>query len=285
MVRIIADSTCDLPDTLLAQYNITLLPLHIVLGAASYKDRLEITPVEIYAWSNRTKASPKTSAPNVAQITDLIRPYYDQGDEILLMSISENMSSAASNMHLAAQSFDMPERIRIIESSNLSTGFGLLAIEAAYLAKAGKSADEIAAHIETLKPLIRASFVVDTLTFLERGGRCSGAAALAGSILKLHPKIVVQDGKMHVSHKYRGSIQKAIFAYVDDLIPSLMNAQPRRVFITHSGCDAATVDTVFKRLSALNHFDEILVTQAGGVISSHCGPGTLGVLFIAQGEE
>ena len=284
MVRIIADSTCDLTDELLSQYSITLLPLYIVLGEDAYMDRTEITPDRIYAWSDSTRQSPKTSAPNITQIADAIRPFYEQGEEVILMSISESMSSTAANMHAAAQLFDAPERIHVIESANLSTGFGLLAIEAALLAQQGRSAGEILAHVEALKPLVRASFVVDTLTYLERGGRCSSVAALAGSVLRLHPKIVVQEGKMSAAQKYRGSMPRVISAYADDLTPALLKARPDRVFITHSGCDEATIDAVREKLAALNRFGEILVTRAGGVISSHCGPGTLGILFIAQDD-
>lgn len=284
MVRIIADSTCDLTDELLNQYSIILLPLYIVLGEDAYMDRTEITPDRIYAWSDSTRQSPKTSAPNITQIADAIRPFYERGEEVILMSISESMSSTAANMHAAAQLFDAPERIHVIESANLSTGFGLLVIEAAILAQQGRSAGEILAHVEALKPLVRASFVVDTLTYLERGGRCSSVAALAGSVLRLHPKIVVQEGKMSAAQKYRGSMPRVISAYADDLTPALLKARPDRVFITHSGCDEATIDAVREKLAALNRFGEILVTRAGGVISSHCGPGTLGILFIAQDD-
>ena len=281
MVRIIADSTCDLTDELLSQYSIPLDGDH---GEDAYMDRTEITPDRIYAWSDSTRQSPKTSAPNITQIADAIRPFYEQGEEVILMSISESMSSTAANMHAAAQLFDAPERIHVIESANLSTGFGLLAIEAALLAQQGRSAGEILAHVEALKPLVRASFVVDTLTYLERGGRCSSVAALAGSVLRLHPKIVVQEGKMSAAQKYRGSMPRVISAYADDLTPALLKARPDRVFITHSGCDEATIDAVREKLAALNRFGEILVTRAGGVISSHCGPGTLGILFIAQDD-
>lgn len=282
MVKIIADSTCDLTDELLARYDISICPLHIVLGEDAFKDRTELSPDDIYSWSDRTKQSPKTSAPNVAQIEEIIRPYYEQGHELILMSISESMSSTASNMHTAAQLFEEPERIHVVESANLSTGFGLLAIEAAILAKEGRDAAEIIRHIEALKPRIRSSFVVDTLTYLHRGGRCSSISALAGGVLKLHPKIVVQDGKMSAAQKYRGSMPRVISAYAEDMKADLLSANKERVFITHSGCSEASIQSVREFLESLGHFDEILITRAGGVISSHCGPGTLGILYIGQ---
>ena len=138
------------------------------------------------------------------------------------------------------------------------------------------------AHVTSLIPLVRASFVVDTLTFLHRGGRCSGAAALMGSMLKLHPKIVVRDGQMLVDKKYRGSLARCIPAYTHDLHDDLLRARPERVFITHSGCDPEVVEQVRTYLTSLNHFDAVIETRAGGVISCHCGPGTLGVLFILK---
>ena len=176
-------------------------------------------------------------------------------------------------MRLAAGELEAENRITVIDSANLSTGIGLLVIEAAIMAKNGHSASEIASVMETLKPNVRASFVVDTLTYLYRGGRCNAVAAMAGGVLKLHPKIVV---------KYRGKINSVIMSYVKDMETDLKAARPDRVFITHSGCDAATVESVRSYLESLGVFHEILETRAGGVVSSHCGPGTLGVLFIAK---
>ena len=170
----------------------------------------------------------------------------------------------------------------VIDSANLSTGIGLLVIEAAEMAQQGKGAAEITARIEELKPLVRASFVVDTLTYLYRGGRCSGLAALAGGALKLHPRIGVEDGKMGPGKKYRGNMEKVVLSYVKDMEEAMKNARPERVFITHSGSAPEIVDKVRAYLNDLHVFHEILETRAGGVVSSHCGPGTLGVLFIAK---
>jgi DegV family protein with EDD domain len=165
---------------------------------------------------------------------------------------------------------------------NLSTGVGHLVVEAAIMAKNGESAETIVNEIEKMRHRVRASFVIDTLVYLQRGGRCSSVAAIAGGLLKLHPKIVVENGKMIASKKYRGSIDSAILKYVADLEEELAKAKKDRVFITHSGCDKELIDKVREKLEALNRFDEILVTRAGSVISSHCGPGTLGVLFMEE---
>lgn len=282
MVKVIADSTCDLSKELIEKYDITILPLHIVLGDEEYEDGRNILPDDIYKWSDENKRTPKTSAPSQEAAINLMQPYVDEGREIVCFAISSDMSTSINVMRLAVEELEVQEQVQVIDSENLSTGIGLLVLEAAILAKEGKTAREIADRIEELKPLVRASFVVDTLTYLYRGGRCSGLAAMAGGALKLHPRISVADGKMSPGKKYRGNIDKVIMSYVKDMEEELKDAKPDRVFITHSGCDEKIVQDVRTYLESLHIFKEILETRAGGVISSHCGPGTLGVLFIAQ---
>ena len=283
MIKIISDSTCDLSKDLIEKYDIAILPLHIHLGEDEYQDGVTITPDEIYAWADANNTTPKTSAASMIEAIDMFEPYIKNGDEIISFSIASGMSANNNVMRLAAEDLEAEDKIHVIDSANLSTGIGLLVIEAAIMAQEGKSADEIVARIEELKPLVSASFVVDTLTYLHRGGRCSSVAALAGGMLKLHPKIVVDNGKMDANKKYRGKMGSVIMSYAKDLEEDLKNAKKDRVFITHSGCDESVISDVRAYLKSLNKFDEILVTRAGGVISSHCGPGTLGVLFI-KGE-
>lgn len=282
MVKIIADSTCDLSQELLTKYDISILPLHVLLGEEEYLDGRTITPDQIYSWSDAHKTTPKTSAPSLVEATELMKPYVEEKREIVCFSISDEMSTSGNVMRLAAEELSAQQLVTVINSANLSTGIGLLVIEAAIMAGNGATGKEIAERMEELKPLVRASFVVDTLTYLHRGGRCSGVAALAGSALKLHPKIIVENGRMTPQKKYRGKIERVILDYVRDLEQDLKSAKKERVFITHSGCDAVVVEAVRSYLEGLQVFDEILETRAGGVISSHCGPGTLGVLFIAQ---
>jgi len=282
MVKIISDSTCDLSQELLERYGIAVLPLQVTLGEASYEDGINITVDEIYRWADENKTTPKTAAPSVETAANVLRPWLEKGMELVCFSVSESMSTSANVMRLAAKELKAQERVTVINSQNLSTGVGLLVIEAAIMAKAGKSAREITESIKAMRPLIRASFVVDTLTYLHRGGRCSGVAALAGSMLKLHPKIEVSGGKMGVSKKYRGKLNRVLPEYVEDMKEELLNARTQRVFITHSGCEEETIRQVKTILEGLGRFEEILVTRAGSVISSHCGPGTLGVLFIAN---
>lgn len=283
MIKIISDSTCDLSKELIEKYDITILPLHIHLGEDEYQDGVTITPDEIYTWADANNTTPKTSAASMIEVIDMFEPYIKNGDEIISFSIASGMSANNNVMRLAAEDLEAEDKIHVIDSANLSTGIGLLVIEAAVMAKEGKSADEIVARIEELKPLVSASFVVDTLTYLHRGGRCSSVAALAGSALKLHPKIVVENGKMDANKKYRGKMNSVILSYAKDMEEDLKNAKKDRVFITHSGCEENIINNVRTYLESLDKFDEILITRAGGVISSHCGPGTLGVLFI-KGE-
>ena len=282
MVKIISDSTCDLTKELLEEYNISILPLHVILGENDFLDGITVTPEEIYEWADANKTTPKTSAPSIEDAIDLFKPYVENGDSVIYFSISKEMSTSINVINLAVDELEATDKIFVIDSANLSTGVGHLVLEAATMAKEGMNVSDIVAKIEDLKPLVRASFVVDTLTYLHRGGRCSSVAALAGGVLKLHPKIVVEDGKMSATKKYRGKMDSVILSYVKDMEEDLHNAKTDRVFITHSGCDEEIIQSVYSYLEELDIFKEIIVTRAGSVISSHCGYGTLGVLFISK---
>lgn len=281
MVKIISDSTCDLSKELIERYNVSIIPLHIHLGEKEYGDGVDVSPDDIYKWSDENKTTPKTSAASIQEVVDVIEPELKKHEEVICFSISASMSASGNVMRLAAEELEASDRVFVIDSANLSTGIGLLVIEAAIMAGEGKCAKEIVEEIEALKPLVRASFVVDTLTYLYRGGRCSAVAAMAGGMLKLHPRIMVENGKMDAGKKYRGSLKNVILAYTKDMEEELKNARTDRVFITHSGCSREIIDSVREYLESLKLFDEILETRAGGVVSSHCGPGTLGVLFIS----
>ena len=247
MVKIISDSTCDLSPELVNRYDIDILPLHILLGEKEYKDGKNITPDEIFAWSDAHKTTPKTSAPSLVDAIEILKPYVEEKREVICFSISSSMSTSGNVMRLAADELEASDFVTVIDSANLSTGIGLQVVEAAVMAQAGKSAAEITAALEEVRPKVRASFVVDTLMYL-----------------------------------YRGKLHSVVMSYVRDMEADLKNARPERVFITHSGCDRKIVEDVQAYLQSLGIFQEILETRAGGVVSSHCGPGTLGVLFIAK---
>ena len=283
MIKILSDSTCDLSPELIKKYDIGIIPLYVRLGEDEYLDGVNITPDDIYKWSDETEKTPGTAAPSVNDIMNILKTY--DADDYIIFTISASMSSCYSNCMLAAEELAMEDHIHVINSKNLSTGIGLLIIEAAQMAENGKSAAEITDYIEKLIPRVRASFVVETLTYLYRGGRCSGVAAYFGNALKLHPRIAVVDGGMRPENKYRGFPQKYISDYVKDMEDALKSAKPERVFITHSGCSPELVIMVKDYLTKMERFGEILETRAGSVVSSHCGPGTLGVLFIDKEQE
>ncbi len=282
MIRIFADSTADLSPELIERYNVTIIPLHICLDDREYKDGLEITPDEIYKWADEHNTTPKTSAVSMEDAENAFKPVIDSGDEIIAFTISSKMSTTYNVFNIAAENLNAADKISVIDSENLSTGIGLLVLAACDMVKAGEKREDIVDAINKLRPMVRSSFVVDTLVYLHRGGRCSSVAALAGSMLKLHPEIVVRDGAMLADKKYRGRIDTVTLDYVHDMELSLLDARPERVFITHSGASDEVVSKVKDYLQSLKCFKEIHITRAGGVISSHCGPGTLGVLFIAK---
>lgn len=284
MVRIISDSTCDLSEELIERFGVTILPLSVVLDEEAHLDGVDIAPDDIYAWADEHKATPKTASFSIAQAVECFQPYLEAGEELVCFAISESMSASCQTMRLAAAELEAEDRVHVIDSQSLSTGVGLLVIEAAVMATQGKSATDIAEAVEALRPKVRASFVVDTLVYLHRGGRCSGLAAMMGGALRLHPRIAVEGGKMLPGRKYRGRMEHVIEQYVGDMREDLLAARVDRVFITHSGCPREQVEAVRAYLTELGRFQEIHETRAGGVVSSHCGPGTLGVLFI-DGRE
>lgn len=280
-VKIIADSTCDLSKDLIEEYGIQIIPLCIVMDDKSYYDGEEISPDEIYTWADANKTTPKTAAVTFEYGSKILKPLMEAQEEIIFFGISEKMSTTCNVIRIIADEMEY-KKLHVIDSMNLSTGIGLQVLYAARLAREGRSASEIVSAVESRRDKVRASFVVETLTYLARGGRCSAVTALLGNALNLKPEIVVENGAMKVARKYRGKQTSVINKYVSDLEEGLLNADPSCVFITHSGCDRAIVESVRAYLEGLNHFENIYETRAGGVISSHCGPGTLGVLFYLQ---
>ncbi len=278
-VRIVTDSTCDLSQELLDRYDIKVIPLCIIMDDQSYKDGVEVKTEDVLKWSNDNKTTPKTSAANLEDASEFLRPFQEAGEEVIYIGISEDMSTTCNVMRLAGEELEF-ENFHVINSMNLSTGIGLQVLRAADLAAKGKSAQEIYDAINGAREDVRASFVVDTLVFLSRGGRCSAVTALLASTLKIKPRIAVTLGKMGVSKKYHGNFDKSIIKYVHEMEDDLLAADPSRVFITHSPMEnPALVEEIKDYLKSLKHFDEVLETNAGCVISSHCGPNCLGVLF------
>lgn len=282
-VKIVADSTCDLSADLIEKYDITIIPLCIVMGENSYFDGIETTPEEIYKWADANKTTPKTAAVTIDNAASLLKPFMDEGREIVFFGISSQMSTTCNVVRLIGEEAGY-DKLHVIDSQSLSTGIGLQVLYAARLSMAGESAASIVEKAEKRRSAVSASFVIDTLTYLSRGGRCNSVTALLANTLKLKPEIVVKDGAMIVAKKYRGQLGSVLLKYVKDQEEALLAADKNCVFITHSGCSEDIVAPIKEYLESLSHFENIYVTRAGGVVSSHCGPGTLGVLYYTDGE-
>ena len=281
-IKIVADSTCDLSIDLLEAYDISVIPLMISMGDITKKDGQEVSPDEIYEWSDKTGQPPKTAAPTIGDAIAFLDPFVKEDRDIIFFGISEAMSATCNIMRLVGENLGY-KKLFVVDSKNLSTGIGLQVVRAAVLAKNGASVEDILKDNKEINSKVRASFIIDTLTFLHRGGRCSGVAALLANTLKLKPEIVVKEGKMIVGKKYRGNIKSALLKYVQDRKDQLLEAEHDRIFITHSGCDdIQVIEDIKNYLEDLNVFKEVIITHAGGVISSHCGPNTLGILYISK---
>ena len=272
-----SDSTCDLNEELIARYNVKLIPLTVNLGGNLYLDGVDVDPEAIYRHYEEKKELPKTSAPNIADFDAFFRGATEQGASVVLFTISAEMSATYNNARLAAE--DYPN-VYVVNTKNLSTGGGLLVAAAGEMIKGGKSAAEIAAACEALAPCVDASFVVDDLEFLHKGGRCSAVAAFGANLLQLKPCIVVKDGKMGVHKKYRGKFAAMLEKYVAERLGDASDVVPDRVFVTHAGCDPKIVEACVEQVKRIAPFGEVQITRAGCTISSHCGRNTLGVLFI-----
>lgn len=278
---IMTDSTVDLSRELIEKYEIEVIPLTIVMDDKNYFDGTEVSAEEIIEWSNKNKTTPKTASAGIEQVIEALKPHKEAGDDVIYIGISEDMSTTCNVIRLAAADLEY-DRVFVINSMNLSTGVGLQVLRASEYVKEGKSTEEVYDLIYNAREKVRASFVVETLTFLARGGRCSSVSALLANTLQLRPRIEVKDGKMGVGTKYRGKTKKVLLTYAEDMKEDLLKADKRRVFVTHSPMDHELVQPILDYLKDLNYFDEILETNAGGVITSHCGPATLGILFYEQ---
>jgi len=278
-IIISSDSTSDLSPALLERYNIKTIPLGVTLGDKTYFDGVDITPDEIYEYHKKTGELPKTTAANVGDCIDYFKPFADEGKAIIHFSLSSEMSSTHNNTLLAASEF---ENVFVIDSRNLSTGSGLLVIAAAEMAASGMEAKEIVEKINALIPCVDASFVIDSLEYLHKGGRCSAVAMLGANLLKLKPCIEVKNGKMDVGKKYRGKYSEVLKQYVAERIGDASDIDLERVFVTHAGCDPEIVNAVVEQVKNAAPFKEVFLTRAGCTISSHCGANTLGVLFIRK---
>lgn len=278
-IIITSDSTSDLSLELRDRYNIPTMPLGVTLGGETFKDGVDITPDDIYLHHAKTGELPKTTAANIDECLNFFKPFADEGKTVIHISLSSSLSSTFNNARLAAMEL---ENVHVIDAQNLSTGIGLLVIAAAEMVKEGLSAEEIVEKINDLVAKVDASFVIDNLEYLHKGGRCSALAMLGANVLKLKPCIEVKNGAMGVGKKYRGRYGDVLKTYVNERLANADDIDTDRIFVTHAGCDSEIVNAVVEQVKATGIFKEVFLTRAGCTISSHCGKDTLGILFIRK---
>ncbi len=276
-ILIASDSTCDLPKELIEERGIKILPLGVSLGDKTYQDGVDIVPQMIYEHYDKTGELPHTSAVNIGEFLNAFEEWKKEYDSIVFFTISSDMSSTCNNACLAAANF---EGIHVIDSRNLSTGIGLLILKACDMVKEGKKAEEIVEEVERLRTKVDSTFVIDTLEFLKKGGRCSAMAAFSADLFHIKPCIQVREGKMSVARKYRGRMSAVLKKYAADALADREDIDPEYVFVTHSGCEEEIVSSIVEQVKEIGLFRNIYTAVAGCTISSHCGPNTLGVLFI-----
>ncbi len=281
-VIISCDSIVDLSNEIIEHYGIVVNPMPVTVGDKQYFDGIDIHPEDLFKFTRETGELAKTSAPNTAVYTDLFSELTAEGAEVVHFTISASMSGSYNFARLAAE--DM-ENVYVVDTANLSTGSGLLVLKACDMAAEGLSGEEIVARIEELKPCVDASFVVDTLTFLHKGGRCSAVAMLGANLLKLKPCIEVTAGAMDVGKKYRGKMLDVLKTYAEERLVFAADAQTDRVFVTSTCEDDSVPEAIADIVRASGIFKEVLITKAGCTVSAHCGPNTLGVLFIRNSAK
>ena len=276
-IRITSDSTCDLGH-LVAERDIGILPLGVTLGENSYRDGVDITPQDIFDFVAEKKMLPKTNAPSIAEYQEFFEEQLKQADALVHFNISAQSSGSHNMAVQAAETFQ--GKVRVIDSMALSSGQGLLVLKAADMRDEGKSLDEIEDMILALRERVNTSFIPDRLDYLYKGGRCSKMEMFGANILKIHPLIYMENGKLVPGKKYRGKMSFLIKQYVEDLKNMYPDYDKTRCFVTHSSADKELVDAAKEKVKELFEFDEVIETVAGSIITSHCGQGTLGVLFI-----
>ena len=278
-IQITCDSTCDMTSELYEKNGIQVVPLTVTLGDETRHDGVNVTNEELFAYVERTGDLPKTAAVSIYEFDDFFSRFVEEGLQVIHISLSSELSSSYQNACIAAAEVG---NVFVIDGRTLSTGSAHLVLLASELAAAGMEAEKIVEEVNRARERLDVSFVLQTLDYLHKGGRCSGVAAFGANLMKLRPEIQVEDGKMQVGRKYRGSAEKSILAYVRGRLEGREDMDTKRLFITHSSVDRAIIDKVVALAKELQPFEEIIETRAGSTITSHCGPGCLGVLFMKK---
>jgi len=275
MVNIITDSTSDLGAKITAEFGVKVVPLLVTIGGKVYRDGVDIGQQELFSLVEKYGELPKTAAPSVGEFTSA----FEIPGDVIFVGISSKLSATIQNAQLAAKMLPAG-KVRVIDSLNLSSGVGLLALRAAELCRQGLAAEQIEEVLLTSTRKVRTSFVIETMDYLYKGGRCTALQAIAGSVLKIHPIIEVRsDGTLGVKGKTRGTLQKGLQMILDDFESHLMKLDKGRIFVTTTSNDENDVQFLVDGIHRLAVPEEIRVTRAGCVIASHCGPGTTGILY------
>ena len=275
-IKITADSTCDLTPELIQKYNITITPLSVSCGGESFHDGVDITPDEIYAKNAETGQLASTAAVNIQEYITVFSQALKEYDAVIHFTISSAMSACYQNACTAAEETG---NVWVVDSRNLSTGIAHLVLDACDMAQAGMAPQDIHRELERRREKLDVSFIVDTLEYLRKGGRCTAVTAFGANLLKLHPCIYVKDGEMGVGKKYRGKLESCLLSYVKDKLADPSTVDTKRIFITDSGVEESIRASVEQAVRELVPFEEVIHTRAGCTVSCHCGPGTLGILF------
>ena len=278
-IKILSDSTCDLSAELVQANDIGIVPLIVMKADEEFRDGVTITPSEIFAHVAAGGALCSTAAVSVGLYQEEFAKYADDYDGVIHINIGSGFSSSYQNACLAAEEFD---NVRVIDSQNLSTGQGQVVLKACELAKTAADLDELKAQLDAFTAKVEASFLVDKLDYLVKGGRCSSAAALGANLLNLKPCIEVKDGKMVVVKKYRGNYAKCLANYVKDRLADREDLDGGTLFVTQTTVSDECYSAVTEAVNTYGKFEHIYETQAGCTVSCHCGPGTLGVLFVRK---
>lgn len=278
-IKVLSDSTCDLPQELVSKYDITIVPLTIVKNGEQFSDGVTITPAEIFAHVAAGGSLCSTAALNCDEYTQYFARYASDYDGVIHINISSEFSCSYQNACIAAEDFP---NVRVIDSRNLSTGQGLVVLQACRLADQCESIDELADKLNEFTGKVEASFLLDRLEYMVKGGRCSSAAALGANLLNLKPCIEVKNGKMAVVKKYRGNYSKCLAAYVKDRLANRDDLTKETLFVTRTPVSDECLQAVADAVSQYNDFNETFWNEAGCTVSCHCGPGTLGVLFVRK---
>lgn len=278
-IKIISDSTCDLSTELLEKYDITLTPLTVIKDGEAFSDGVTITPSQIFDHVAAGGDLCSTTAINVGEYIQWFEKFSNDYDGILHINIGSAFSCCYQNACLAAEDFD---NVRVVDSQNLSTGQGLVVLKACELAQTCQNLDELQEQVQAFASRVEASFLLDQLKYMVKGGRCSSAAALGANLLNLKPCIEVKDGKMSVVKKYRGNYSKCLAAYVKDRLANRTDIDKSILFVTRTPVDTECEKSVQDAIDTYADFDSIYWTDAGCTVSCHCGPGTLGVLFVRK---